>query len=554
MAKYLPKKSKVLLITLFAFFTGAFIIPYHYTATSLNSDIKKNELNHQQDIARLFILLDLAKIVEYEYLILEKKVNTFALEKERSELIKKVSLYFEKENQELFKRFENIFQHFDLYHENIKKIGHKDYGLVGKMRRIVHKIEDDLSDKPKELMTLLQMRRDEKDYLLRHEVMYSKSLFLKSVTLMNSSRITSEQKQQIATYVDYFSRIRDLTEENKLTLQIYNTESEQLKNLLKQYLNNIAQAKEGISLKQTFFLKNFIILGVVSGTLLIIIILYTFTILKKESTQKEELLTDLQKQIDEKNRLQDELVSREKLAGLGGLAAGIAHEIKNPLNLITNSSKIINELLFEINEEQDELKKLKMLDQNGPLLIKTCKIITNNISRANEIIRNILDLARGAKDTDFRPCNLRDLILENYSLSFHAMKATTPLNIEFLNELDDVGDYECLRTDLSRALINIFDNSFYSLNQKFKKTNFSPAIHIKLYRKDFKRILIIRDNAEGINSENLKKVQNPFFTTKPPGEGTGLGLSFVSDVVKAHSAILSIKSVENEYTEIRIEF
>lgn len=554
MATRIPLKSKVLLLLLFIIFAAAIIVPYNYISISLKDDIKKNELSYSRDIERLNIFLDMAKIKEYEYIISEKKVDIENYSKARWLLKEKVLDYLKLENEEIFRRFRTTTEIFEQYQRNLNTVGIKGSGLIEKMRSYAHAVEKEVQNNRSATVAILMMRRLEKNYILRRDLSDTFEIEKIGHKLLNDDSVTKRAKENVNLYLSTLSEIKRLIEENKLLIQIYRNETEQLSSLMSFYVKNIEKMKTNISQRQEDFLVNYMILGLLAGLLLIIILIYILNMMKQDNAHKDELLIELNNKIDEKNRLQDELVSQEKLAGLGGLAAGIAHEIKNPLNLITNSAKIITELCKECTEEKDEIKKTEYFKDATPMLMKSAEIIDNNIIRANDIIKNILALARGTKDKNFELHNLRNIVYENYTLSFHAMRATSPIQVEFINEMDDVGDYECLKTDLSRALINIFDNSFYSLGQKLKNKQYAPYIHVKLYRKDFKRILKIRDNGEGISRENLMKVQEPFFTTKPVGEGTGLGLSFVSDVIKAHSAMISIESKLNEYTEITIEF
>ncbi len=286
------------------------------------------------------------------------------------------------------------------------------------------------------------------------------------------------------------------------------------------------------------------------GMLIIVILVQTnrirvkrkFQARLKEKVQQRTL--ELNIQIEEQKRLRKTLISKEKLASLGSLTAGIAHEIKNPLNIILNSAIAIE-------------SKANNLTGADPKTISDIKrmidFIIKNSYRADSIIQNMLGQA---KNTESQPLevNLNKLLDEALALVYHASRTKFPINAELIKDYADLPPVLVKKENVLRAFINLIENSFYALNRKNLLTpHFNPQMSIRTYKhSEFFVAVEIKDNGIGISAEVLDKVQLPFFTTKPAGEGTGLGLSMVNDIVSAHSGELDILSEEGQYTLIKI--
>jgi signal transduction histidine kinase len=259
---------------------------------------------------------------------------------------------------------------------------------------------------------------------------------------------------------------------------------------------------------------------------------------------------------------QKQLVQSEKMASLGQLTAGIAHEIKNPLNFVNNLSELSMGLAAELLEEIDKLSGTidpKDSDNIKSLLgyIETNVIkINEHGKRADSIIRGMLLHSRG-KSGEMQPTDLNALLAEYVALGYHGLRATdSSFNIKIETEYDpSIGLVNVVPQDISRVFLNLINNACYSTSQKKKelKDSYFPILRIRTQKTTDKITIQIWDNGKGIPQTILDKIFNPFFTTKPAGSGTGLGLSISYDiVVQEHHGEIKVDSKEGEYAEFNI--
>ena len=266
-----------------------------------------------------------------------------------------------------------------------------------------------------------------------------------------------------------------------------------------------------------------------------------------EETNKQEL---------EQMRLR--LKQQEKLASLGMLSAGIAHEIQNPLNFVINFSKISDKLLKDLTEiVEDNEDKLPEDDREdiedivADLKENMAKIVEHG-ERAISIIRGILLVSRG-KENEFLPTDLPKLVKEYVWLSYHAMRANTKnFNINIHEEYQDgIPMLMVIPQDLSRAVLNVMNNACYALWNKTQTAgeDYSPEVTISVKTEGTDLIISIADNGEGMSEEVKKRLYENFFTTKPVGQGTGLGMGITRDIVEnKHGGKISFESTEGEGT------
>ena len=259
---------------------------------------------------------------------------------------------------------------------------------------------------------------------------------------------------------------------------------------------------------------------------------------------------------------QAQLVQSEKMASLGQLTAGIAHEIKNPLNFVNNFAELTVDLTKELAEEIDHLKdKLDQKDVDyfmeivGDIASNATKINEHG-KRADSIVKGMLLHSRG-KAGEVQPTDVNALLAEYVNLGYHGMRAQdSSFNLKIESDYDSsIGMINAVPQDLSRVFLNIINNSCYATNQKKKelKDAYFPILEVHTKNLDKKVEIRIRDNGTGIPQDVLDKVFNPFFTTKPAGQGTGLGLSLSFDiVVQEHKGEMRVDSKEGEYTEFVI--
>jgi len=260
--------------------------------------------------------------------------------------------------------------------------------------------------------------------------------------------------------------------------------------------------------------------------------------------QKNKALGDALKTQKE---MQAQLIHSEKMASLGMLTAGIAHEIKNPLNFISNFAELSHESLEELKQQPSDLESI-----TDDLDIYITKI-QEHAKRADGIIKSMLLHSRGS-DTEKTLTNINELLHEYAQLAYHGMRAK---DINFYVSIEEHYDQtikpiEVVSQDLSRVFLNLINNACYSVNQKsqLKNKDFVPIVRLTTCNKSDKVEIQIWDNGMGISEDKQKKILEPFFTTKPPGEGTGLGLSMSYDIiVSGHQGEFFVTSQSDEYAE-----
>jgi GAF domain-containing protein len=269
---------------------------------------------------------------------------------------------------------------------------------------------------------------------------------------------------------------------------------------------------------------------------------------------------DLAKSLEDLRTAQDRLVQTEKLASLGQLTAGIAHEIKNPLNFVNNFSSVSIELI-------DELRKLLVrarldnelqaeIDEIGDMLQGNLDKVAQHGKRADSIVKNMLLHSRQGSGEQ-RPVDINSLVEESLNLAYHGARAEKQnFNITLKTSLDpSAGEAELFPQELTRVLLNLISNGFYAAKRKSEanEIGFEPTLVATTKNLGDRVEIRIRDNGTGIPPEVKEKIFNPFFTTKPAGEGTGLGLSISHDViVKQHGGTIEVDTQQGAFTEFRI--
>ena len=277
---------------------------------------------------------------------------------------------------------------------------------------------------------------------------------------------------------------------------------------------------------------------------------------------RTRILEDLQNTLQNLKATQDQLIQSEKLASLGALIAGIAHEIQNPLNFVNNFSSLSADLSDELLGFLKELKGTLTPEQYANIeevigMIKgNVKKINDHGKRAESIVKGMLQHSRG-RTGEYEQVDINNLVSEYVNLAYHGMRAKDKsFNTSIKTQLDpEVGKASIIPQDLSRVILNIVNNSCYALDEKVKKhiPGFIPEVVISTKKIKDKIEIRIRDNGTGIPEHVREKIFNPFFTTKPTGQGTGLGLSMSFDIVtQIHKGKLEVKSMEGEFTEFII--
>jgi two-component system NtrC family sensor kinase len=269
---------------------------------------------------------------------------------------------------------------------------------------------------------------------------------------------------------------------------------------------------------------------------------------------------NLQSALNEIKLNQLQLIQKEKMASLGELTAGVAHEIQNPLNFVINFAEINDLLLGEMKEILSDKNLPESLNEEVSPMIADLAENVNKIlhhgRRADGIVKSMLQHSR-KQSGEMELTDLNSLAKEYLDLSYRSFKSKHKLFECQLEAFLDQGieKMNVIPQDIGSILINLFNNAFYSVweKKKLRQSDFEPAITVATKIKDGKVALIIIDNGMGIAPRYQDKIFQPFFTTKPTGEGTGLGLSLCYDIVKAHQGSISVKSIEGEYAEFTIE-
>lgn len=273
------------------------------------------------------------------------------------------------------------------------------------------------------------------------------------------------------------------------------------------------------------------------------------------NTQKD----NLQKALTDLKMSQLQLIQKEKMASLGELTAGVAHEIQNPLNFVINFASINAELVDEIKQKFSGHQLPGDLTKDiGPMLEDLSGNVTKILQhgkRADGIVKSMLQHSR--KQTgELELADLNALAKEYLNLSYFGFRSKNRHFNCILNTVLDehLEKISIVPQDIGSLLMNLFHNSFYSVSEKkeLAGNEFEPTVSLTTKLVGKTAVIVVRDNGLGISQKYLDKIFNPFFTTKPTGEGTGLGLSLCYDIVKAHQGTLTVQSVEGEFAEFTV--
>jgi signal transduction histidine kinase len=264
--------------------------------------------------------------------------------------------------------------------------------------------------------------------------------------------------------------------------------------------------------------------------------------------------------LDDLRNTQDRLVQTQKLASLGQLTAGIAHEIKNPLNFVNNfsglSAELIDELQDTLKGPLDDKARAEIKDLTDTLRSNLDKVVQHG-RRADAIVKNMLQHSREGSG-EHRVVDINALVEESLNLAWHGARAEKQgFDVTMERSFDpSAGEADIFPQDITRALLNLITNGFYATTKRSEETNgedYAPTLAASTKSLGDRVEIRIRDNGTGIPTEVKEKMFNPFFTTKPTGEGTGLGLSISHDIiVKQHGGSIEVDTQPGEFTEIRV--
>jgi signal transduction histidine kinase len=268
-------------------------------------------------------------------------------------------------------------------------------------------------------------------------------------------------------------------------------------------------------------------------------------------TQKQELETTL----GELKATQKQLIQSEKMASLGELTAGIAHEIQNPLNFVNNFSDVNTELIEEMQQEMDKgnLSDAKVISND---IKENEQKINHHGKRADAIVKGMLQHSRSSNGVK-EPTDINALADEYLRLAYHGLRAKDKtFNATFKTDFDTtIGKIDIIPQDIGRVILNLITNAFYAVDEKKKQNSagYEPTVSVSTKRLNGNVEIKVSDNGNGIPMKVFDKIFQPFFTTKPTGQGTGLGLSMSYDIVKAHGGELKVETKDDNGSEFIIQ-
>ena len=274
--------------------------------------------------------------------------------------------------------------------------------------------------------------------------------------------------------------------------------------------------------------------------------------LKKQVSIRTE---ELNKSLNDLKAAQQQLIQSEKMASLGELTAGIAHEIQNPLNFVNNFSEVNDELIKELHTEAEEgnLEEVKAIAKD---IAFNSEKINHHGRRADAIVKSMLQHSRSSSGQK-ESTDINALVDEYLRLAYHGLRAKDKtFSVTMKTDLDETIDkLNIVPQEIGRAILNLITNAFYAVSEKKKQAGdeYEPAVTVSTKKINDTIEIIVKDNGNGIPQKILDKIFQPFFTTKPAGQGTGLGLSLSYDIVKAHGGELKVETREGEGSEFSIQ-
>jgi signal transduction histidine kinase len=378
------------------------------------------------------------------------------------------------------------------------------------------------------------------------EVLNSASLLLRCYNALARYYRSTPQKDSIIKYQGLVIQLNDSLFNEKQFQQFENIEAD----AEQQRLEMAAAKKE---YKQRF--QNSILLGGLIAILAVALLLSRNIRQRQKANAKlKQQKTELEATLEELKNTQAQLIQAEKMASLGELTAGIAHEIQNPLNFVNNFSELNKELIGEMKTELQEgrLDEVKRISES--IEDNETKILSHG-QRADAIVKSMLQHSRtntGKKEA----VNINNLIDEYVRLAYHGWRAKDK---SFNTKLETSYDptlplIEVVPQDFARVILNLVNNAFYTVNEKRMSItrNYEPTVKITTRNLDNRCEVTIADNGAGMPQKLVDKIFQPFFTTKPTGQGTGLGLSLSYDIIKSHGGDISVNTKESEGTEFII--
>ena len=288
-------------------------------------------------------------------------------------------------------------------------------------------------------------------------------------------------------------------------------------------------------------------------------------LVEKLASELGEKNTELEAVLDDLQRAQEQIVIQEKLAALGELTAGVAHEIRNPLNFVKNFSEASEELLEEFREIVDQTSNGEVSDDDMSYILEIVGDLEDNLERirshgdrANRIVQDMLMMGRDSGEK--RLAQVNDIMHEHMLLAYHSERARDPdFNLAIEEDYDkNIGELEVIPQDLGRVFLNLVSNACYATDKRRRAKEaagetFFPQMRLSTRLREDRVEARVWDNGGGIPDEHVEKIFNPFFTTKPTDQGTGLGLALSSDIARQHGGLIRVETDPGESTTMIVE-
>ncbi|CAN5196022.1 hypothetical protein BH11BAC6_BH11BAC6_07350 [soil metagenome] len=376
------------------------------------------------------------------------------------------------------------------------------------------------------------------------------ALLLKDITRIKNTRLdvlrdykllaelyekTGDNLKAKETYKSFIN-LQDSVLGDQAKYRTINFETEQQMNEKELSISKLENENKISSLSRNFSIGMAVLL-----LLLVAGVYHRFRSKKKANLILEQTLAHLKS-------TQSQLIQSEKMASLGELTAGIAHEIQNPLNFVNNFSEVSNELIDEMKEE---LSKGNYEDMNAIAddVKQNLEKINHHGKRADAIVKGMLQHSQKSSGTK-EPTDINALADEYFRLAYHGLRAKEKdFNAAMQTDFDEtIGKINIIPHDIGRVLFNLYNNAFYAVNEKKKQQteNYEPIVSLSTKKMGEKFSISVKDNGNGIPQKLVDKIFQPFFTTKPTGQGTGLGLSLSYDIVKAHGGEIKVETKQGE--------
>jgi signal transduction histidine kinase/Tfp pilus assembly protein PilF len=341
-------------------------------------------------------------------------------------------------------------------------------------------------------------------------------------------------------YLKIYLKTNEVINSTRVTqqLQVMAFEEEQRKMELEQ------TRKEAQARLKIYFLIAGLLLVSVFGVLMF-----------RNNKQKQKINAKLEITLSNLQATQSQLIQSEKMASLGELTAGIAHEIQNPLNFVNNFSEVSTEL---VDEMKSEIKKGNYNEVNviADDVKQNLEKINHHGQRASDIVKGMLQHSRSSSGVK-EPTDINALADEYFRLAYHGLRAKDKtFNATMKTDFDEsIGKIDIIPQDIGRVVLNLITNAFYAVNEKSKQgiADYEPTVSVVTKKVNHQVEIRVTDNGNGIPANIVDKIFQPFFTTKPTGQGTGLGLSLSYDIVKAHVGELKVETKEGMGTEFIIQ-